>query len=126
MLWKTSWSPEARAIVQGWYPGSESGNALAAVLSGDVNPSGKLPFSFPKQLSDNAAIAFGQISYPGDGVKQIYKEDILVGYRWHDTKKIPAAYSFGYGLSYTTFQTGEPLLDKKTIIAKTPYGSQFR
>ena len=66
-----------------WYLGSESGNAITNVLTGEVNPSGKLPFSFPVKLADNAAQSFGTISYPGNGVKEVYKEDILVGYRWH-------------------------------------------
>ena len=111
---ETSWAPKVKAIVQAWYAGSEAGYAIAALLSGDVNPSGKLPFSFPKKLSDNGAISYGQLSYPGDGVKQVYMEDILVGYRWHDTKKIPAAYPFGYGLSYTTFNLSNARCDANT------------
>lgn len=111
---ETSWAPKAKAIVQAWYTGSQAGHALASLLAGDVNPSGKLPFSFPKKLSDNGAISFGQLSYPGDGVKQVYMEDILVGYRWHDTKKIPAAYPFGFGLSYTTFNISNARCDAKT------------
>ncbi|MBO5915568.1 MAG: glycoside hydrolase family 3 C-terminal domain-containing protein [Bacteroidales bacterium] len=111
---ETSWAPKVKAIVQAWYAGSEAGYAIASVLSGDVNPSGKLPFSFPKKLSDNGAISYGQLSYPGDGVKQVYMEDILVGYRWHDTKKIPAAYPFGYGLSYTTFNLSNARCDANT------------
>ncbi|WP_289053136.1 beta-glucosidase [Carboxylicivirga marina] len=98
------WQAKAKAIVQAWYLGSESGYAIADVLSGDVNPSGKLPFSFPVKLEDNGAHAFDELSYPGDGTDQVYKEDILVGYRWHDTKKIKPLYAFGYGLSYTTFK----------------------
>ncbi|OAQ38935.1 glycosyl hydrolase [Pedobacter psychrophilus] len=97
------WLNQASAVVQSWYLGSESGNAIASILSGDVNPSGKLPFTFPKQLSDNGAHSFGEISYPGVNLKQYYKDDILVGYRWHDTKKIAPQFEFGYGLSYTTF-----------------------
>lgn len=111
---ETSWAPKVKAIVQAWYAGSEAGYAIASVLSGDVNPSGKLPFSFPKKLSDNGAISYGQLSYPGDGVKQVYMEDLLVGYRWHDTKKIPAAYPFGYGLSYTTFNLSNARCDANT------------
>ncbi len=114
---ETSWAPKVKAILQAWYPGSEAGKAIAAVLSGDVNPSGKLPFSFPKRLEDNGAISYGTLSYPGNGVKQVYMEDILVGYRWHDTKKIPAAYPFGYGLSYTTFAIGNARCDAKTYAA---------
>lgn len=109
------WVNSVPAIVQGWYPGSEAGNALANVLSGKVNPSGKLPFSFPVKLSDNGAHAFDALSYPGDSIRQVYKEDILVGYRWHDTRKIPALYPFGYGLSYTTFAYGKAVLSSKTM-----------
>lgn len=109
------WVKQVPAIVQGWYPGSEAGNAIANVLSGKVNPSGKLPFSFPAKLTDNGAHAFDALSYPGDSIKQVYKEDILVGYRWHDTKKIPALYPFGHGLSYTTFTYGKAALSAKTM-----------
>ncbi len=99
--------------MQSWYLGSEAGSATANVISGEVNPSGKLPFSIQKRPEDNGAISFGAISYPGQDGKQIYKEDILVGYRWHDTKKIPALFPFGYGLSYTTFEYGKASADKK-------------
>lgn len=97
------WLPKIKGLVQAWYLGSMTGHALADVISGDVNPSGKLPFSFPKKLEDNGAHSFGEISYPGDSIKQEYKEDILVGYRWHDTKKITPQFAFGYGLSYSEF-----------------------
>ncbi len=101
------WDKEVPAIVQGWYLGSMGGKSLANVLSGKVNPSGKLPFSFPARLEDNSAHAFGSISYPGDSINEKYLDDVLVGYRWHDTKKIPARYAFGHGLSYTTFEYGK-------------------
>lgn len=107
------WLAQIPALVQGWYLGSEAGNALANVVSGEVNPSGKLPFSFPKKLEDNAAHSFVTISYPGDGKKQEYLEDILVGYRWFDTKKIAPLFAFGHGLSYTTFEYGKVTTDKK-------------
>ncbi len=107
------WLDKVPALMQSWYMGSEAGNATANVIAGDVNPSGKLPFSIPRKLEDNGAMSFGAISYPGDSIKQIYKEDILVGYRWHDTKKIPALFPFGYGLSYTTFEYGKATADKK-------------
>ena len=103
------------AILQSWYIGSELGPTVVDVLCGEVNPSGKLPFSFPAKLEDCGAHAFGKIGYPGDGVKVEYKEDILVGYRWHDTKKIPALYPFGHGLSYTTFAYGKPALSAKAM-----------
>ena len=112
------WLSQVPALVQAWYLGSEAGNAIANIISGEVNPSGKLPFSFPKKLEDNAAHSFGQMSYPGDGKKQEYKEDILVGYRWFDTKKIAPQFPFGYGLSYSTFEYGKISADKKEY-AKT-------
>ena len=107
------WIKEVPAIIQNWYNGSENGNAIARVISGAVNPSGKLPFSFPVKLEDNAAHSFGKLSYPGDSINQYYKEDILVGYRWFDTRKIKPLFSFGYGLSYTTFVYGKITTDKK-------------
>ena len=112
-----SWLSQVPALVQAWYLGSEAGNAIANIVSGEVNPSGKLPFSFPKKLTDNAAYSFGATSYPGDGKKQEYKEDILVGYRWFDTKKIAPQFAFGYGLSYTTFEYGKISADKKEYTA---------
>lgn len=107
------WLNKVPALMQSWYLGSEAGSATANVISGEVNPSGKLPYSIPAKLEDNGAISFGTISYPGDSINQIYKEDILVGYRWHDTKKIPALFPFGYGLSYTTFEYGKATTDRK-------------
>ena len=109
------WEKKVPAIVQGWYLGSMAGKSIANVISGKVNPSGKLPFSFPVKLEDNGAHHFGAISYPGDSIRQEYLEDILVGYRWHDTKKIPAFYPFGHGLSYTTWQYRKPSASAKTI-----------
>ena len=112
------WINDVPAIVQNWYLGSEAGNALANILSGDVNPSGKLPFSFPKKLEDNAAHSFGAISVPGVGKKQEYLEDILVGYRWFDAKKIVPQFAFGHGLSYTSFQYGKASVDKSVCSGK--------
>jgi len=97
------WIEDVKAVIQAWYPGSEGGRALADIISGDINPSGKLPFSFPLKLEDNAAHSFGDISYPGIDDEQVYKEDILVGYRWHETKGIAPLFEFGFGLSYTSF-----------------------
>ena len=113
---ETSWKTDVKSILQSWYLGSEAGNAIASILSGKINPSGKLPFSFPKALNDNGAHHFGKSSYPGDGTSQFYEEDILVGYRWHDTKKIDPSFSFGYGLSYTSFELSESSLDKKKYL----------
>lgn len=107
------WLNNVKALMQTWYLGSEAGHAIADVISGDVNPSGKLPFSFPKKLEDNAAHSFGELSYPGDSINQFYKEDILVGYRWHDTKKIEPLFAFGEGLSFTNFDLSGFRTDKK-------------
>jgi len=84
------------------YNGSEGGHAMADVLFGDVDPSGKLPFTFPKSLKDTPAESLG--TFPGQNDVADYKEGILVGYRWYDTKKIAPLFPFGYGLSYTTFE----------------------
>ena len=89
------------AIVWAWFNGMEGGNALVDVLSGKVNPSGKMPFTTPVSLDQSPAHALG--NFPGRDLKVNYEEDILVGYRWFDTKGLPVVYPFGYGLSYTTF-----------------------
>ena len=111
------WIDHVPAIVQGWYLGSMGGKSLGDVLSGKVSPSGKLPFSFPVKLEDCGAHAFDALCYPGDSIREEYKEDILVGYRWYDTKKIPALFSFGHGLSYTTFAYGKAVLSAKKMEA---------
>ena len=109
------WIAQTPALVQSWYLGSETGPALAAILVGDVNPSGKLPFSYPVKLTDNSAHALGD--YPGkDGVVK-YNEGLLVGYRWHDEKNIKPLFSFGHGLSYTSFEYGKAALDNKSLSA---------
>ncbi len=102
--------PAAPALVWGWFNGSESGTAMADVLFGDVNPSGKLPFTMPVRLEDSPAHALE--TYPGEQNTVYYKEGILVGYRWFDTKKIEPMYCFGYGLSYTDFSYSDILPDK--------------
>ena len=111
------WIDKVPAIMQGWYLGSEAGNALADVISGEVNPSGKLPFSYSKKLDDIGAHSFDKLCYPGDSVNIYYKEDILVGYRWLDTKKIVPQFPFGYGLSYTTFAYSKPTVDEARVTA---------
>ena len=115
---KMPWLDKVDGVIQTWYLGSMAGHAIADIISGDVNPSGKLPFSFPKELKDNGAISFGLSSYPGVDMNQEYKEDILVGYRWHDTKKIEPQYAFGYGLSYTSFDFLNIKTDKETYKLK--------
>jgi beta-glucosidase len=119
------WIKEVPAVVQGWYLGTEAGNALASVLMGDVNPSGKLPFTFPVKLEDVGAHALGEYpgnkeeleksKHKGDTINEFYKEDIFVGYRWTDKEKIEPLFPFGHGLSYTTFAYGKPSADKKVM-----------
>jgi beta-glucosidase len=93
------WLGQVGAVLQAWYPGQECGNAIADVLFGDVNPSGRLPQTFPKRLQDNPAY----INYPGENGQVYYGEGIFVGYRYYDKKDIEPLFPFGYGLSYTTF-----------------------
>ena len=108
------WVKEVPGIVQGWFLGTEAGNALANVLVGDVNPSGKLTFTFPVKLNDNGAHALGE--FPG-GDEVTYKESIFVGYRYADKQKAKPLFSFGHGLSYTTFEYGKVSADKKQMSA---------
>ena len=119
------WADSVPAILHTSYLGTMGGASIVDVLAGRVNPSGKLPYSIPVRLEDCAAHSFGTDSYPGVesesgdvlfGVcapQQRYEEDVLVGYRWHDTKKVPARYAFGHGLSYTSFAYGKPVLSAK-------------
>lgn len=115
------WIKEVPAVLQAWFLGSEAGNAIAAVLMGDVNPSGKLPFTFPARLEDVPTHQLGE--YPGsekvgDIVNEKYNEGIFVGYRWADKqKKAKPLFPFGHGLSYTTFEYGKPVADKKAMTA---------
>ena len=115
------WVEKVPAIVQGWFIGSEAGEALASVLAGDVNPSGKLPFTWYARLEDCGAHATG--SYPGtwrEGqqiIDETYKEDLFVGYRWTDKQNIKPLFPFGYGLSYTTFEISNPRADKREMTA---------
>lgn len=109
------WVNRVPSIVQSWYLGSIGGEALADVLTGKVTPSGKLPFSYPKKLEDCPAHYYGNMSYPGDSISQEYKEDILVGYRWYDTKKVEPLFPFGYGMSYTSFDYGKLQASRKSI-----------
>ena len=104
----TPWLDRVQALVHCWYLGSESGNALANVLTGKVCPSGKLPVTFAKKQNDYPSLQYGQIGYPGDGKTVEYKEGIYVGYRHFDTKGVKTQFPFGFGLSYTTFKYGKP------------------
>ena len=115
------WAKNVPAIVQGWFIGSEAGEALASVLAGDVSPSGKLPFTWYQRLEDCAAHALN--TYPGTWrddhkiIDEEYKEGIYVGYRWTDKQSIKPAFAFGHGLSYTTFKLGKVSADKKRMTA---------
>ncbi|MCB4798086.1 beta-glucosidase [Neotamlana laminarinivorans] len=124
---KMPWLNNVKGLLESWYLGSMAGYAIADVISGDVNPSGKLPFTIPVKIEDNAAHFFGSESYPGiqdsqndisknnkPSFTQEYKEGILVGYRWHDTKHITPRYAFGYGLSYTSFNIENINTDNNT------------
>ena len=115
------WVKSVPAIMQGWFIGSEAGEALASVLVGDANPSGKLPFTWYQRLDDCGAHALN--AFPGvwcDDYKIIdeeYKEGIYVGYRWTDKQKIRPLFAFGHGLSYTTFKLGKLMADKQQLSA---------
>jgi beta-glucosidase len=106
------WIEKVPAVLQLWYDSQEQGNALADVLFGDVNPSGKLPTTFPVRLEDNPAY----INYPGENGKVRYGEGIFVGYRYYDKKDVAPLFPFGYGLSYTTFKYGNLRLSAKSIM----------
>ena len=115
------WADKADAIVQGWYGGTESGNALADVLTGKVNPSGRLPFTVPYRYEDGPIKT--QAQYPGikeegDQFWQThYSEGVYIGYRWYSTKGIEVQFPFGHGLSYTTFEYANVKADKSEMTA---------
>ena len=115
------WADKVGAIVQGWYGGTETGNALADVLTGKVNPSGRLPFSVPFCYEDGPIKTERQypgIKEPGDQYWQThYDEGVYVGYRWYDTKEIPVQFPFGHGLSYTTFEYSNAKAAKPSMTA---------
>lgn len=94
------WIDNANAILQCWFPGQEFGNSLADILIGKVNPSGKLPTTFPKKLSDTPAYS----TYPGKDLQMDYEEGLFIGYRWYDRESIEPLFPFGHGLSYTSFE----------------------
>ena len=110
------WVEKVPAIVQVWYLGSQAGNSIADVLFGDVNPSGKLPFTFPAKLSDSPAHQPGK-TFPNPS-KSVYEEGIFVGYRWFENQDIKPLFAFGHGLSYTTFEYGELKADATSLTEK--------
>lgn len=114
------WLDKVKAVIQGWYLGNETGNTLAAILAGDVNPSGKLPYTYYASLDQCGAHKLGE--YPGtprhdpiegDIIDMHYNDDIFVGYRFTDKNKIKPTFPFGHGLSYTTFEYGKATIDRK-------------
>ncbi len=114
------WIEKVPSVLQAWFIGSEAGHSIADVLSGDVNPSGKLPFTFPAKLEDCPAHSLGE--YTGipsrDTVKIEYKESIFVGYRWADKQEdVKPLFAFGHGLSYTEFEYGEPKISSNKMTA---------
>ena len=124
------WKSRVPAIVQGWFIGSEAGRALASVLVGDVNPSGKLPYTWVSSLEEVGAHALdtypgtwrqeGGAQTPGNIIDEEYKEGIYVGYRWADKEKTHPLFAFGHGLSYTTFTLTDLRMDKAEM---TPEGN---
>ena len=107
------WVDKVNGIMETWFSGSQTGHALADVLFGKVNPSGKLPFTFPVKLEDNAAHALN--AYDPEDLSVEYKEGIFVGYRWAEKEQIKPLFAFGHGLSYTTFGYGEAKAAKTTM-----------
>lgn len=106
------WIDRVPAVLEAWYSGSEAGNALADVLFGAVNPSGKLPFTFPVRLEDCSAHSAGE--YPGEG-QVVYRDGIFVGYRWIEKERIEPLFAFGHGLSYTTFDIANVRADRTSL-----------
>ncbi|KAI1251843.1 hypothetical protein MGN70_006413 [Eutypa lata] len=107
------WADRVPAIIQAWYQGQEAGNALADVLFGLQNPSGKLPTTFPRRIEDTPAWN----NWPGENLRVLYGEGLYIGYKHYDRSKIAPLFPFGHGLSYTTFEYGRPSLSKKSLDA---------
>ncbi|EPS37342.1 hypothetical protein H072_8978 [Dactylellina haptotyla CBS 200.50] len=99
-------NPNVKGIIQAWYAGQEAGNVIADVLLGKQNPSGKLPLTFPVKLEDNPSYNY----FPGKDKKVEYTEKLMVGYRYYDTDNVKPRFPFGYGLSYSSFKVGKPVL----------------
>ena len=119
-VWETaSWRDYADAILLAWLPGQEGGHAVADILTGKVNPSGKLPDSFPLKYEDVPSAN----TFPGEPadfpINSFYKEGIYVGYRYYNTFDVPTAYEFGYGLSYTSFEYSDIKLSSQNFSSKT-------
>ena len=113
----TPWLDDVKALLHCWYLGSMSGKTLAAALTGEVNPSGKLPVTFAKKQQDYPCFQYGEKGYPGVDGQVYYQEGIYVGYRWFNTKGVKPQFPFGFGLSYTTFKYGRPALSAESLSA---------
>jgi beta-glucosidase len=109
----TDWAPDVGAVLAVWFGGQEMANALADVLFGDADPGGRLPTTFPERLEHNPSYG----NFPGDNGQVRYGEGVLVGYRWYDTRRMPTAFPFGHGLSFTTFGLSEPRLSARELPA---------
>ncbi len=105
------WASDARAVLQTWFGGQEMGAAMADVIFGDAEPGGRLPTTIPRRLEDNPSWG----NFPADGARIRYGEGILVGYRWYESRHIGVEFPFGHGLSYSTFEIGEPRLSQDTF-----------
>ncbi len=114
------WLDNIKGLLHCWYLGSMGGEALAGVLSGKVNPSGKLPITFAKTLEDYPYYKYGAKAYPGENKQVYYSEGIYIGYRHFDTRKVEPQFPFGYGLSYTSFKYGKPMLSSPSITNDAP------
>ena len=114
------WLNKIKGLLHCWYLGSMGGDALASVLSGKVNPSGKLPVTFAKTIKDYPYYEYGAKAYPGVNKQVYYSEGIYIGYRHFDTRKVKPQFPFGYGLSYTSFKYGEPVLSSPIITNDAP------
>jgi beta-glucosidase len=101
------WLDKVSAVLESWYPGQQYGTALASLLFGDTNPSGKLPLTFPAS-DQQGPWGAGTLQYPGDGTNVFYSEGIDVGYRWYDAQHAGPLFPFGSGLSYTSFAFSKP------------------
>lgn len=103
------WISSVNALIHAWYGGNETGNAIADILFGNVNPSAKLPLSFPKRIEDNPAF----LNYRTERGRTLYGEDVYVGYRWYEMLGLGVLFPFGHGLSYTTFSFSDLKVEKK-------------
>ena len=118
-----AWADDVGAILQCWFAGEEWGHALADVLSGDANASGKLPTTIPFRLEDTPAFT----NYPGERGQVRYGEGVFVGYRWYDARDIAPRFCFGHGLSYTTFALDAPSAERAEVtVAGLEAGEKIR